>query len=197
MEKKETLEIRRQIFHLLMGALIVVLYQIKILTINIVFIIFLIGLIFSLISFKYRIPVIYWFLKNLEREQDLKENPGKGTMMYITGVLIVLLLFDEKIALAAIMILAVGDSVSHMVGKYFGKRKYRLENPKHIEGTAVGIFLASIAASLFVSSTLAFLGSAVAMVTEAIELRIGKTMIDDNLVIPVIAGLVMHLIQII
>lgn len=195
MEKKEKLEIKRQIFHFLFGILIVILYQLRILTVDHIFIIFLIGLIISFISLKHKIPLIYWFLKNFEREQDLKKIPGKGTLTYMLGVLIVLFFFKENIALAAIMILAVGDSVSHIIGKYFGKRRYSFNNIKHIEGTVVGIFLASIAASLFVSSTLAFLGSAAAMITEAIDLRIGKTIIDDNLVIPVVAGLTMHLIQ--
>lgn len=195
MGKKEKLEVRRQIFHLFLGAAIVILYQARVLTITILFIIFLAGLITSLISLKYKIPVIHWFLKNFEREEDFKENPGKGTLMYVAGVLVALLLFKENIALAAIMILAVGDSVSHMVGKYFGKRKYRINNPKHLEGTITGIFFASVTASIFVKPTLAFIGSTVAMITEAIELKIGKTIIDDNLVIPLVAGLAMHLIQ--
>lgn len=195
MEKKEKLETRRQIFHLLLGVIIVVLYQLRILTINYLFILFILGLIISLISLKHKIPIIYWFLKNFERKQDLKKNPGKGTLTYIASSLIVLLVFKENIALAAIMVLAVGDSVSHMVGKYFGKRKYRLDNPKHIEGTLAGIFFASIAASLFIDSRLAFLGSAVAIITEAIDLRMGKTIIDDNLVIPIAAGVTMYLVQ--
>lgn len=194
MEKKEKLELRRQMFHLLLGIAIVVLYQINLLTIKILFVIFLIGLLSSFISLKYKIPIINWFLKNFERETEFKKNPGKGTLLYVAGVLIVLLLFEKNIALAAILILAVGDSVSHVVGKHFGK--CRLKNSKHLEGTAAGIFFASIAASMFIEPKLAFLGSTAAMFFEVIELKIGQMMIDDNLTIPLIAGLTIYLVQI-
>lgn len=193
MGKKEKLEINRQIFHLLLGIMIVILYSIEILTINALFIIFFAGFVISLISLKCKIPIIHWFLKNFEREKDFKKNPGKGTLMYIAGVLITLLLFKENIALAAIMILSVGDSVAHIVGKYFGK--YQFKNSKHLEGTLAGIFFASMAASMFVKPTLAFLGSTVAMVLELIELKMGKMIIDDNLVIPIIAGLTIYLLN--
>lgn len=193
MEEKEKLERRRQIFHLFFGTLIVFLYSIKVLNINILFIIFLIGFIASFASVKHEIPGINWFLRKFERKEDFKKSPGKGSLMYLTGVLVTLLLFEEKIALAAIMILAVGDSVSHMVGKYFGKYKFR--SSKHIEGTIAGMFFASITASIFVKPQLAFIGSTIAMLTEAVELRIGKTMVDDNLVIPIVAGLAIYLAQ--
>jgi len=196
MSKKERLEIRRQIFHLLLGALIVFSYQLRIINIDILFMVFIVGFIISLISLKHKIPIIYWFLKKFEREEDLKKSPGRGVLTYIAGILVVLILFNEDIALASVMILAVGDSISHMVGKYFGKRRYSLNNPKHIEGTIFGIFLATISASLFVGFLLAFLGSLAAMITEAVNLRVKDTIIDDNLIIPIIAASVMYLIQI-
>jgi len=189
-----SLEIKRQIFHLVFGFAIVSLYLLGILNTSILAVLFLIGLIISLISHKYKIPGIYWFLKNFEREKDLKENPGKGVLTYLGGVLLALVFFKEDIALASIMVLAVGDSISHMVGKHFGKRRYSITSPKHLEGTVAGIFFASIAASLFVGSKLAFLGSTAAMIFESVELKIGRTIIDDNLIVPLIAGLVMSLI---
>ena len=194
--EKDFIEIRRQVFHLILGLVIVSLYLIGVLTQGTLLIIFFIGLITSLLSNKYKIPVIYWFLKKFEREKDLKENPGKGVLTFIGGSLLALVFFEENIALAAIMILAVGDSISHIVGKHFGKRKYLINSPKYLEGTVAGIFFASIAASFFVGSKLAFIGSAAAMILESIELKIGKTIIDDNLTVPLVAGLVMHLLQV-
>lgn len=193
MEEKEKLERRRQIFHLFFGTLIVFLYNLDVLNTSILFVVFLIGFIASFASVRHKIPGVNWFLRKFDREKDFKKSPGKGPLMYLTGVLIVLLLFEEEIALAAILILAVGDSVSHMVGKYFGR--YKFKSSKHVEGTIAGIFFASIAASMFVNPQLAFIGSTVAMLTEVVKLKIGKIMIDDNLVIPVIAGFAMYLAQ--
>lgn len=193
MDKKEKIELRRQAFHFLLGIVIVVMYKTSLLTINLLFVIFFIGLVTSFLSLKYKIPLINWFLKNFEREKDFKRSPGKGTLMYIAGVLLALLMFKEDTALAAIIILAVGDSISHVAGKYFGR--CRLKNLKHLEGTVAGIISASIAASTLVSPILAFLGSTAAMLLELVELKIGKMIIDDNLVIPIIAGLTIHLLQ--
>ncbi|MBM3199861.1 hypothetical protein FJZ53_02900 [Candidatus Woesearchaeota archaeon] len=193
MEEKESLERRRQVFHLLLGTFIVILYKIGILNTSILFIIFLAGFTLSVLSFRYNVPGIKWFLKRFEREEDFKKSPGKGCLMYISGVLITLLVFKEEIALAAIMILAVGDSVSHMIGKYFGR--YKFSNAKHLEGTLAGIFFAGLVASMFVDYKLAFIGSVVGMLTEVVDLKIGKMEIDDNLIIPILAGLTMHLAQ--
>ncbi|MCG2718553.1 MAG: SEC59/DGK1/VTE5 family protein [Nanoarchaeota archaeon] len=192
--KKENLELRRQAFHLMFGFVIVSLYMLNILTITNLTLIFFIGLVASLLSCKYNIPGVYWFLKNFEREKDIKTSPGRGVLTYMGGAILTLILFEEKIALAAIMILAVGDSISHLVGKHFGKRKYLVTSKKHLEGTVAGIFFASLVASLFVGSKMAFIGSLAAMIFESIEMKLGKNIIDDNLIIPLVAGIVMSLL---
>lgn len=193
MEKK--LELKRQLFHMGMGVAIVILFSLNILTVKSLFVIFFAGFVISLLSKKHKIPLIYWFLKNFERKEDLKKNPGIGPFFYIAGTLVSFLIFEKNIALASVMILAFGDSVCTIVGKFTGKIKHVFNPKKCLEGTVFGIFCASLAASLFVSTASAFLGSTVAMLFEAFELRIGKTLIDDNLTIPFISALTIYLFQ--
>ncbi len=196
-EKSENIEVRRQVFHLFLGIAIITFYMLDLLTKDILMAVFVVGLALSLLSFRFRMPIIHWFLKNFERESDLRENPGKGPVTYVGGSLLALILFPESVALAAIAILAVGDSVSHMVGKYFGKAKYRKKSRKHIEGTIAGIFCASVASSFFIGPQLAFIASTIAMLVESIEIKIGSIILDDNLTIPLAAGLAVYFVQVI
>ena len=81
--------------------------------------------------------------------------------------------------------------VSHLGGKYLGRIPHHLNNKKLIEGTLIGIFLGGLSASYFVHYIPAFLSAGVAMLAEVIEIKIWKITIDDNLLVPLIAGTVM------
>ena len=191
MEKKK-FEIRRKIFHIFLGTIIVLLLMFDIFNSWSLFLIIIIGCILSLVSTQIKIPGIYWFIKKFEREDIIDRFPGKGILFFFIGCLLVLRLFDKNIALASIMILALGDSVSSLIGQNFGK--HFINSTKTIEGVIVGVIAASWMASFFVSIPQAFFGSLVAMAVEAVELKIGESNVDDNIIIPIVAGTVMFLI---
>ena len=86
------------------------------------------------------------------------------------------------------MVLAFGDSVSHLFGLHFGKTKTILSDTKMLEGTIAGFVAGFFGALVFVSPIEAFFASLAAMVAEAIEIKIKAERIDDNLIIPFIAG---------
>ena len=108
-----------------------------------------------------------------------------------------LLLFAKEIAMASIMILALGDSVSHIYGLYFGKIKHPLSKAKFLEGTIAGFFAGFIGALVFLPWHEAFFASLAAMIAEAIEIKIGAEQFDDNLVIPFVAGAAVWIIRLI
>lgn len=192
MDFLKILEVRRQIFHLFFGLFLIFLIYLDILeTYSVLFIVF-IGLIISLLSINYKIPLITYMLKRFDREQDVKKFPGKGVLTYMLGTLFALLLFDKNIAMASIAVLAVGDSFSHIIGRYFGK----IKNPfsiKNIEGTITAIILSTLATYFFVPLLVGLLGSLVAMVIESIN-DSDLIIFNDNLFIPIISGLVMSLL---
>ncbi len=103
------------------------------------------------------------------------------------GSILVVYFFPLDIALASIVILSVGDAVSHIVGKLLSRRTYRYI--KSIEGTVAGAMCAFVGALLFVDVGLALWGSVIAMLIETINIRI-----DDNLFLPVLAAGVMTLL---
>jgi len=159
------------------------------------FIILIAGILISILSRKFKIPVIYSFLKLFERKDILKTFPGKGTISFLMGCLLVLQLFEKNIALASIIILTFGDSVSHLFGWHFGRKKHPLNCLKSIEGNIAGAITGFLGAMLFVSPLTALLASFGAMTAEAVELRMNNKIIDDNIIVPLIAGTIIHLMR--
>jgi dolichol kinase len=192
MEKRE---LNRQLFHLCYGICIVALLYFNIINRHILLAILGLGLIVSLISIKVRLPGISWFLDRFERKSALL--PGQGALTFLIGSLIVLYLFMPKIAYASILVLAVGDSVGPIVGMSFGRKKHTLNRQRFIEGTIAGIIAAALCAALFVPFWHAFIGSAFAMLAEAAEIRVAKARVDDNLFVPLLAGLAFWLLGLI
>jgi len=131
-------ELRRQVFHICLGLAIIILLINNILNSLILFIILIAGILISILSKKFKIPIVYSFLKIFERKDALKTFPGKGAISFLMGCLLVLQLFERDIALASIMILTFGDSVSHLFGLHFGRKKHPLNCLKSIEGNITG-----------------------------------------------------------
>jgi phytol kinase len=188
------MEIKRQLSHLVLGVLFLVLIYFDIMGVRVLLIIFIIGFILSLICLKHRVLCIGWLLDKFEREGNY---PGKGALFFVLGCLIVVSVFSKDIALGSIAILTIGDSVSHLYGRYFGRLKNPLNRKKAIEGSVFGIILSGLVASLFVPVLNAFVASFIAMIVEAIELSINKRAVDDNLVVPIVSGAVLFLMSLI
>lgn len=191
---KDKLELRRQVAHLLTGIAIVFLLKIQLLNEQMLFVILILGGLLSIIVRYYRIPVIDRILLFFERPEDLKSFPGKGSFFFVLGSLLALQFFSFETALAAISIMAVGDAITTVIGTYFGKIKNPLNPKKHLEGTAIAIIASTFAAFFFVPFHVAFLGSLAGMIFESITVRYISQIIDDNVVIPVVAGLTMVLV---
>lgn len=187
------LEIRRQVFHLSAGLVFIGLIYFGIFTPLIVGVIIAAAFVLSVISKRYRLPG-YFILKGLDRPEDIKRFPGKGGIFYLIGVFIALLLFPKYIAMASVMILALGDSIAPLVGQY-GKIRNPLNKKKFLEGSIAGIIAAGIGAAFFVGWLEAFLAAIAAMVVEGIGLRIGIHPIDDNITMPVVAGVVITVVR--
>lgn len=188
------LEVKRQLMHIIVGILIVALLYFNLINALILLIVFIIGFFISLLSRKFKIPVIYSFLKKFDRKEDLERFPGKGLVFYVFGSFLAVLIFPKEIAMASIIILALGDSVSRLVGPY-GYLRHPFHSEKFLEGVIAGVFMATLGAMFFVSFLQAFFASVVAMLIEGIDLEIKRFKIDDNLLIPVVAGGVIWLIK--
>lgn len=191
----ELLEIRRQSAHLLFGFFLVFL-----LLNGYIDGIFLVGAFFfalflSLLAKCMRIPVFCHFLDIFERKKDLESLPGKGLLSFLLGSAVVSLIFPVNIAISSILILAFGDSVSHVFGRHFGGIKTPFHAKKHIEGSIFGILVSAIAASFFVPFYIGLIASIVAMLLEFPTIRIMGVKIDDNIIIPISSAICLFLLM--
>ncbi|MBT3813807.1 hypothetical protein HOE37_03860 [Candidatus Woesearchaeota archaeon] len=190
-------EIKRQLFHLALGLALAGLYYLDIIGPLTMFLGIICGGLLSFISKRVDIPIFSTFLDHFERKEVRKKFPGKGMIFYFIGTLFVMQLFEKDIALAAIMVLAFGDSVSHMFGAKFGKIKNIIsgDSKKLLEGTFAGTVAGALSAALFVPFPEAFLGALAAMIFEVFKIDFNDKTLDDNIVVPLIAGTVMFLIR--
>ncbi len=196
MRKDGMLEVRRQVFHAIFGVLLAYLVYINFIDALVVFIMVIAGVGISVLSKDMNIPFFSWFLQRFERPEELRKFPGKGAIFFLTGVLVVLFLpFGKNIAAASIMILALGDSTSHIVGRYYGRIDHPLNKKLKLEGTVAGIIAGFFGSALFVSLPEAFLASLFAMIAEAVEFRINEREADDNIIVPVVAALTIFFLR--
>ncbi len=189
-----TLEIRRQLIHLVYGPVLVFLYHWQILTLPILFGIIIGGGCMSMLVKRNRMNPVRWALSFFEREHHMENFPGRGILFFTIGAFLVLSLFPAHIAYAGILILSAGDAVTNLVGRHFGRIKTRLNPNKYMEGTLMGILVSIPIAYYFVPNLYAAVAaSCIAMFLEMPNVRIFNFEIDDNLLMPLGASLTLSL----
>jgi len=176
------LELRRKIFHIVSILLlsIPVLFFPYLLTI----LLFLLGIITNLLIVVRYGPVmkLFGFLIELfERERNLK-TPAIQSLYALTGVFLSYILFG-KYAVYGIVVLAIGDGFSGLIGYYFGKNKLPYNPNKSVEGTLAFFFSSFLALLIFTHPIKAFTISFICAILESLDLKL-----DDNFLIPVTAS---------
>ena len=144
---------------------------------------------------RFRAPGInrwfFLFFKPLLRGNEASRLTGASYMLIAS--LIAFLVFQRDIAMLALCFLAVGDAVATIVGKHIGKRRFL---SKTLEGdlacfvSCVAIGFVFYYAGLNIRLLTTLVGSVGATIVEAMPLPI-----NDNLTMPLFAGLVMTVMQ--
>lgn len=119
-----------------------------------------------------------------------RKNDERGFVYFFVGIILTLYLFKFNIAIAnaAIIIFLLGDSASTIFGKRFGKTRLPFNKRKTIVGTSAFFIVALLGALTQLPLLPALFGAFCGAITEA------YSPIDDNILIPVIAGIAMSLI---
>lgn len=186
----QELEFRRQSFHFIAGFLVVFFHWAGFLRLRFIALALALGLIVSIWSQYQKIPLVNDILQKFDRPRD-QDFPGRGAFYYFFGVFLTLLIFsrvDINIAYAAILILAVGDSLNHLIASPMRRGKMPWNQGKNILGVGMGILAGTMATFWFVPWQAAFLASTVALVLETVPWRIGNFYLDDNILVPLVAG---------
>jgi acyl phosphate:glycerol-3-phosphate acyltransferase len=111
-----------------------------------------------------------------------------GATYIVTGSILTILLFDKPIAIAAISFIVVGDAAGAIIGRQWGRIRFR---SKSLEGS-VSFFLACFLVGLLIPGIpfwVKVMGALIATIVEAITLHI-----DDNLAVPVTSAALMQVI---
>ncbi len=111
-----------------------------------------------------------------------------GASYILVAAILTIVLFDKPIAVCALAFIIIGDTAAAMVGRKWGRHRFR---NKSFEGSAA-FLLSSLIPAIVLSHSIplwiGIIGAFTATVTEALS---GK--LDDNMSVPLISGLVMHL----
>lgn len=192
-------EVRRKIFHMIGGALILIGVLSGYVTQWILVGCIVIILLSSFIIKMYPNKLFSFILMLFERQKNIEKFPLRGMFFFFLGCTVPLFVFSFPVAVLSIVILTIGDAASALVGKYFGRTKHPLHTSKMIEGHIAGGLLAFGAAT---AMNYAFvyglpwwnllITSMATMFIEGIEHIGSHEWVDDNLTIPLIAGVIME-----
>ncbi|APX97585.1 diacylglycerol/polyprenol kinase family protein [Natronorubrum daqingense] len=124
----------------------------------------------------------------LTREYEQDQFAGYG--YYMVSMTVAVLLFDPQIALPAMLMLALGDPISGAVSD---------DSLKFVKGPKVLVTMfvvsAIIATPFLYELPLAVVAAALgATIADGVKLRIGDYIVDDNLTIPIYAGVLAWLV---
>ena len=111
-----------------------------------------------------------------------------GATYFLIGSFLCILLFDKTLAIVCLCFLTLGDLCAALIGKQWGRIK--LFSRKSLEGS-LACFVVCTAAALLIGlhPVVAIAGALVATLIELLPIGV-----DDNVTIPIISGLAMHLL---
>ncbi len=151
---------------------------------------FMLLIIFPIAYFRIKNPLtsIFWkILDFVERDYNFETLPGRQAYSLALAILIVSLLFPEKVVTISIISIAVYDGFSTIFGMLFGKHKVsigKFKTKKSYEGFLGGILMNTIALSFVVPVYQALLISILAGIVELFSSD-KKWYLDDNLTVTI------------
>jgi len=118
-----------------------------------------------------------------------------GATYVMLGALLSIWLFPKPIAIAVLFIQVVSDTAASLVGLRYGRTRFL---GKSIAGSSAFFLTAFVILALLWPETkeINLVGAAVATVAEAVPaLRFGRYELNDNLVVPLLTGIVLSLLH--
>jgi len=120
--------------------------------------------------------------------RDHENSDLSGASYILSGATLTIAMFSKPVALAALGFIILGDIAAALVGRRYGRIKI---GDKTLEGSLT-FFGVSLCVALLVpglSFGIGIIGALVATIIEALTLPV-----DDNLIVPLISGLVMQIL---
>jgi dolichol kinase len=117
-----------------------------------------------------------------------EEKRLSGSTTILAAALAVYFIYDLKIAAASMTIIVIGDTAAAIIGRRFGRIKFK---NKSLEGTLAFVVFSSLGVYLIpdLAFQIGFIGAIIGAFIEALPVPI-----DDNITVPLIAGGAMQLL---
>lgn len=112
-----------------------------------------------------------------------------GATYILLSVCFTVALYSKPIAIAALSFIIVGDTFAALIGRKFGKHKFRNKSFEGSFGCLIGTVIVALVVPDLVLPV-ALTGAVVATLAEALSFGI-----DDNVSVPIVSGLVMTLVH--
>jgi dolichol kinase len=129
--------------------------------------------------------------------RDKEQKKIGAYVFFVIGAFISILIFEKSIAIAAILMLAIGDAVSGMAGTVLTVDKSEIYE-KGMKSPAVMLvmFVTTVIVGWLVLHSLpvAVSGAIGATIADGVPLRVYGATIDDNLTIPLFSGMLMSFV---
>lgn len=123
------------------------------------------------------VRVDWWIYRTLTREYE-RTNPA-GYALYVVGSAAVVLAFQPRVAVPAILMLSLGDPVSGVLGS----RESRAVKRPTVLAAMFG--MCALIAIWFVPLVPTIVGALTAMVADGVKPIVAGYVIDDNVTIPI------------
>ena len=128
------------------------------------------------------------------REKEEKKKEIGAYVFFVIGAFVSVLIFEKEIAIAAILMLALGDASSALAGAVVftdkpGLYEKRIKPPE----VMLVMFITSVLIGWLVlnSMPVAVFGALGATIADGVPLKVHAVSIDDNLTIPLFSGMFM------
>jgi len=179
---------RRKLVHLFYGLFLVFLLEYGFINKQLLLIwtgfLFLITIISPLMPVGMRNLILYF-----ERNQKA-QFLAIGPLLFTFSSLLAVSLFRQNIALAAILNLAIGDSVNALVGSFWPREK-----KKRLTASLAAYLAVTLIASQYIPLKISATSSLATLLLEFSEPKIGERKIDDNFFIPLLSGTLMTILS--
>lgn len=189
-------EIGRKVIHICFGLIIIFLFYYNVSTIYF-FYLLIFSVFLGILNKKIKIPIITFFVKNFGRSNE-KQIPGKGFILFLIGAILTIQLFDYTTAMVSLIILTFGDSFSHLFTILTPKSKIpHLIKYKTYFGVFMSISICSGILCFFLNMNLivSFIVSFVSLIIEIFQVKIEDSVLDDNVLIPLVSGTTILLLK--
>ncbi|MBI5037048.1 hypothetical protein HZC09_06940 [Candidatus Micrarchaeota archaeon] len=186
---KADFEYKRQLFHMLFGGLLLITALFFGRENTMLLYAFGVGVGIAMLHLKLsgsKVPLVDDVLERFERKSA--KFPGQGAIMYFAGALLALTFAPFDFALAIIAIVAVGDGFATLVGMK-GKLVLSWNRKKTWEGFLAFMFSSAAIASLVLPFSTSLAYALALAAAETLELNS-----DDNMVLPITALALYHII---